>query len=240
MSKIELTEVYHSYETDSFELRIDHLLVENGTITALVGESGCGKTTLLRAIAGLEIPAKGCIAIDDRKVCDEELFIPPERRNIGLVFQDYALFPHLTVRKNVEFGLRKLKPRDREDRLLHMTELTGLSPYLDRYPHELSGGQQQRVALTRALVCKPQVLLLDEPFSNMDEPLKVKLRSEVKQLLKETHTTTIMVSHDIRDAFDIADRIVILKNGTIEQTGTRRELEEKPVNNYVSSLVRAS
>jgi iron(III) transport system ATP-binding protein len=237
MAGVRIQGIYHSYNSGSFELEIESLEVADCQVMALVGESGCGKTTLLRAIAGLETPTRGTIYIDEEEVCGPSTFINPERRNIGLVFQDYALFPHLTVRKNLAFGLRKLSSSDRQKRIDEIVSLTHLEEYLDRYPHELSGGQQQRVALARALVCKPKVLLLDEPFSNMDEPLKVELRSEIKKLIGETKTTTILVSHDIRDAMAISDQIVILKSGQVEQQGTPGELIENPANDYVKQLI---
>lgn len=237
MGSIRIRGVFHCYGPDSFELTIDKLDVKDGQVTALIGESGCGKTTLLRAIAGLEIPKNGSISIDDIEVCNDDYSIPPEKRNVGLVFQDYALFPHLSVQKNIEFGLSKLSVSERQSRIDEIVTLTKIENFLKRYPHELSGGQQQRVALARALVCKPKVLLLDEPFSNMDEPLKVKLRSEIKALVTTTNTTTLLVSHDFRDAFAVADSIVILKKGKIEQIGTAEELRANPQNEYVQQLV---
>ncbi len=240
MANVRIQGIYHRYIVNSFELNIEHLEVGDGQIVALIGESGCGKTTLLRVIAGLECPSKGSIKIGDKDVCNQSIFLPPEKRNVGLVFQDNALFPHLTVKKNIEFGIKNLAIQDRKLHFEEILELTNLGDFLDRYPHELSGGQQQRVALARALVCKPNVLLLDEPFSNMDEPLKVKLRAEIKTLITNTKTTTLLVSHDIRDAFAVADSIVILRDGKIEQVGTEQELKNKPQNNYVQELVNTN
>lgn len=237
MASVNIQGIYHCYDLNSFELNIDQLEVNDGEAIALIGESGCGKTTLLRAIAGLEEPRKGTIQIDGNIVCAPGIFVNPEKRKVGLVFQDYALFPHLTVRKNIEFGIKGLPTSEKRSRMEEMLELTGLGELLDRYPHELSGGQQQRVALARALVYKPDVLLLDEPFSNMDEPLKVRLRSEIKKLVSETKTTTVLVSHDIRDAFAIADTIVILKNGKIEQQGNQQDLKNNPSSDYVKELI---
>ncbi len=237
MANVNIQGIYHCYNSNSFELVIEHLEVKDGQTVALVGESGCGKTTLLRAIAGLECPSKGVIKIGETEVYSPSTFLPPEKRNVGLVFQDYALFPHLTVRKNIEFGIRQLTSEEKKKRFQSILELTNMREFIDRYPHELSGGQQQRVAIARALVCQPKVLLLDEPFSNMDEPLKIKLRSEIKELIDRTNTTTVLVSHDIRDAFAIADSIVILKEGKIEQIGSKDELKSKPVNDYVNGLV---
>lgn len=237
MANVDIQGIYHCYDSNSFELVIEHLEVNDGQTVALIGESGCGKTTLLRAIAGLECPSKGVIKIGETEVCSLTTFLPPEKRNVGLVFQDYALFPHLTVRNNIEFGIRQLASEEKKKRFQNILEITNLQEFIDRYPHELSGGQQQRVAIARALVCQPKVLLLDEPFSNMDEPLKVKLRSEIKELIDSTNTTTVLVSHDIRDAFAIADSIVILKEGKIEQVGSAEEIRRSPNNEYVKRLV---
>ena len=168
----------------------------DGRIGCLLGPSGCGKTTVLRAIAGFERPVKGRVAINGETVSDERRFLPPEQRRIGMVFQDYALFPHLTVADNIRFGIRKLAVSGQKRRIADMLELIGLSPLADAYPHQLSGGQQQRVAVARALAPHPSILLLDEPFSSMDTELREQLAREVRKILKRENVTAILVTHD--------------------------------------------
>ncbi|HUC92068.1 MAG TPA: ABC transporter ATP-binding protein [Paenibacillus sp.] len=182
--------------------------MSKGEIVGVVGESGSGKSTLLRLIAGLETPAKGEIDISQRTVVDVRTFIPPEQRGVGMVFQDYALFPHLTVAKNIEFGLHRMSKADRQARLQEMIELVKLSGLENRYPHELSGGQQQRVALARALAPKPALLLMDEPFSNLDVDLKAAIRVELRDILKKAEMTCLFVTHDQQDVDAICDRTV--------------------------------
>ncbi|MEL6562259.1 MAG: ABC transporter ATP-binding protein [Bacteroidota bacterium] len=210
------------------------LHVEQGEILALTGESGCGKTTLLRSIAGFEPIQKGGISILDQLVSDSDKVVKPENRSVGLVFQDLALFPHMTIKKNIAYGLNRLSADEKKQRITEVLELTGLSDYTDRYPHELSGGQKQRVALARALAVKPKLLLMDEPFSNLDEILRVKVRHEIKAILEKSEITTIIVTHDSQDAFNLADKIAILKGGEIIQYGTPKELYDQPANPYVA------
>jgi iron(III) transport system ATP-binding protein len=181
---------------DSLDLKI-----ERGEIITLLGPSGCGKTTTLRMIAGFEQPSTGKISIGDQVVYDNHKSLPPEKRGIGMVFQDYALFPHLTIEKNVMFGLNKWKPKDRKTRAHEVLELVGLAEYGSRFPSELSGGQQQRVALARALAPRPHVVLMDEPFSNLDAGLREKMRFDVTNILRKANTTAIIVTHDQKDAF---------------------------------------
>lgn len=182
--------------------------MDKGEIVGVLGQSGSGKSTLLRLIAGLEVPTEGEIDISERRVVDDRTFIPPERRGVGMIFQDYALFPHLTVAQNIEFGLHQLNKASRHARLQEMIELVQLSGLENRYPHELSGGQQQRVALARALAPKPSLLLMDEPFSNLDAGLKDSIRSELSHILRKAEITCLFVSHDQQDVDAICDRTI--------------------------------
>ncbi len=217
----------------SFALSDVSIDVIEGEILALAGESGCGKTTLLRSIAGFEPIQNGEISINDEIVSSRSKLTPAEKRGVSLVFQDLALFPHMSVEKNIAFGLNKLPKAEQQSRIQEVLELTELTSYAQRYPHELSGGQQQRVALARAIAVKPKVLLMDEPFSNLDELLKVRVRSEIKAIIKKTGITTVLVSHDAQDSFEIADRIAILKGGVLQQVDTSLEIYTKPANPYV-------
>ncbi|MTH54076.1 ATP-binding cassette domain-containing protein [Bacillus mangrovi] len=192
------------------------LYMNKGEIIAILGESGSGKSTVLRLLAGLEIPQAGSISINGRQIAGDHTFIPPEKRGIGMVFQDYALFPHMTVEKNILFGLRHLKRMQKQERLAEMLELVNLSDYKKRYPYELSGGQQQRVALARALAPAPSLMLFDEPFSNLDASLQVKIRDELKGILKQTNSTSIFVTHDQADAAALADRTIFIKQGMVK------------------------
>ena len=189
--------------------------MKQGEIVALLGKSGSGKSTLLRLISGLEIPISGCIMIDDTKVYSEQICIPPHQRGVGMVFQDYALFPHLNVTKNIQYGLSKLPKVAREQKADDMLALIDLKEKKYNYPHELSGGQQQRIALARALAPEPKILLLDEPFSNLDYDLKKMIRYDLKSILKSRQIATIFATHDYEDARDIADRIVYIEDGQI-------------------------
>lgn len=200
------------------------LEIEKGEIISILGESGSGKSTVLRLIAGLEIPISGEIIMGDKIILDDRAFVLPEKRGIGMVFQDYALFPHLTVEGNIKFGLKNFSKGEREKRLQEMLELVSLEDYKKRYPYELSGGQQQRVALARALAPKPSLILLDEPFSNLDKDLQNKIREELKEIIKQTGITSIFVTHDRDDSKAIADRVVILNRGIISDIGTPNKL----------------
>ena len=189
--------------------------MEEGAIVAILGSSGSGKSTLLRLLSGLEIPSQGRIEINERTLCSATSFVTCENRSVGMVFQDYALFPHMTVEKNIAFGLKKLDKSLRAQRITDMLELVNMEEKRHSYPHELSGGQQQRIALARALAPSPSILLLDEPFSNLDADLKLKIRQELRAIMNMTNMTAIFVSHDYDDAKDIADRIVYLEQGHI-------------------------
>jgi iron(III) transport system ATP-binding protein len=205
-----------------------------GSVVALLGESGCGKTTLLRLVAGFEIQDEGAIKLNDTLLSDGSKFVQPEKRGIGMVFQDYALFPHLTVFKNITFGMKG--ESDKKQRTAELLELVGLAGYEKRYPHELSGGQQQRIAIARALATSPQLLLLDEPFSNLDVSLKAQMRTDLKKILKKAGATAIVVTHDTADALAVADEIVVLKDGFIQQAGTPDTLFNQPKTEYVARL----
>lgn len=193
------------------------LSVEDVAIVGILGPSGSGKSTLLRLIAGLETPSEGTIAVSGRTVVDGCTFVQPEKRGVGMVFQDYGLFPHLTVAENVEFGLHKLSRAQRKARVQEMFELVHLEGYEKRYPHELSGGQQQRVALARALAPKPSVLLMDEPFSNLDAALKQSIREELREILKRAKMACLLVTHDEQDVEAICDQTVVLGSPTRAQ-----------------------
>ncbi len=250
--------------------------VPRGEILALLGPSGCGKTTTLRLIAGLERPDEGSIAIAGRTVADGRLLVPAEERGVGLVFQDYALFPHLTVEENVAFGLRRRGPGgrggrrrggwwgrerrggrggrrrggrgrgpggwwgrgdDARQRVAEILALVDLAALAGRYPHQLSGGQQQRVALARALAPNPQVILLDEPFSNLDADMRGQMRREVQRILQQAGTTAVFVTHDQEEAFGVADRIGVLNAGRLEQIDTAENLYQAPATRFVAQFV---
>ncbi|MFB4163561.1 ABC transporter ATP-binding protein [Alteribacillus sp. JSM 102045] len=196
------------------------LHIQEGEIISILGESGSGKSTILRLIAGLEQPRKGTIKVGDKVFCGTDgAFLPVEKRGLGMVFQDYALFPHMTVEANVMFGLKRWKRSERKARLEEMLALISMEDYKKRYPYELSGGQQQRIALARALAPKPSLLLLDEPFSNLDAHLQERIRDELRETIKHTGTTTIFVTHDQEDARVLADRVVMVEKGAVQQVG---------------------
>lgn len=207
--------------------------LEKGKIISIVGESGCGKTTLIRLISGLETPDAGEILMEDTVMSSETKFLPPENRDIGMVFQDCALFPHLTVYQNVTYGVRK---NYRKERATQVLDLVGLSGYGKRYPHELSGGQQQRVALARALAPNPKLLILDEPFSNLDVILRKQLRQDIANILRNTAMTAIFITHDIKDALAVSDEILVLQNGLKIQIGNTQEVYNNPADEYVKLL----
>ncbi|WP_029037746.1 ABC transporter ATP-binding protein [Salinimicrobium xinjiangense] len=218
----------------SFALKDVSFHLNEGDVCALVGESGSGKTTLVRLIAGLESPDAGTIKINGRIVSSLKTFVPPEKRKVGLVFQEYALFPHMTLFKNVLYGISREK--NKKARAQEVLELVGLGGMEDRYPHQLSGGQQQRVALARALAPNPSLLILDEPFSNLDAILRAQLRNEIFEIVKNTGVTAVFVTHDTQDALAVADEILILQDGELIQKDEAANLYTKPNSIYVASL----
>ncbi|MEM9562899.1 MAG: ABC transporter ATP-binding protein [Actinomycetota bacterium] len=230
---IAIDDVHHRYDADDVLVGVD-LAVDAGTSLALLGPSGCGKTTLLRAIAGLERPRLGTIAIDGETVAGPSTWVPPERRRAGLVFQDWALFPHRSVARNVGYGLPRSGRRQRVADALERVGLTGLD---DRMPATLSGGQQQRVALARALAPEPRILLLDEPFSNLDASRRIEVRSEVRALLGGIGTTAIFVTHDQEEAFVLGDRVALMHQGRVVQVDTPQGLYERPASRWAASFV---
>ena len=208
-----------------------------GEIGCVLGPSGCGKTTVLRAVAGFEPAWRGRILIDDTVVSSRKFNLPPEKRNIGMVFQDFALFPHLRVEDNVRFGLKGLNRREQQARIHEMLAIVGMPAYAQAYPHQLSGGQQQRVALARALAPRPRILLLDEPFSNMDVELREQLAREVRSILKQENNTAMLVTHDQNEAFAMADQICVMNEGRILQQGSGYDLYHKPTNRFVADFI---
>ncbi len=210
------------------------LEVEAGSICALLGPSGCGKTTTLRLIAGLEQPDRGEIAIGERRLNGTGAFVAPERRRIGMVFQDYALFPHLDVAGNVGYGLGR---RPEAERVAEVLDLVGLGGEARRPVHELSGGQQQRVALARALAPTPELILLDEPFSNLDPELRERLRQEIREILSRAGVTTLFVTHDQAEALSIAESVAVMREGRIEQVGTPEEIYSRPASRWVARFL---
>jgi putative spermidine/putrescine transport system ATP-binding protein len=229
-----ITKVYGTHTAvDSFDLD-----VAPGEFIALLGPSGCGKTTTLRMIAGFVQPTRGTVLLGGRDVTA----VPPNLRNMGMVFQSYALFPHMTVRKNIEFGLRAhgLETAEIDRRTRDVLELVDLKQYPNRYPRELSGGQQQRVALARVLALKPRLLLFDEPLSNLDAKLRVQMRYEIRRLQREVGITALFVTHDQDEAMSMADRIVVLNQGRTEQVGTPEDIYDRPSSRFVADFIGAS
>jgi len=212
------------------------LSVPRGAILTLLGPSGCGKTTFLRLLAGIQTPDEGAIWLNGRLVADGKTFVPPEARRVGLVFQDYALFPHLDVGDNVAFGLKGPR-QEKAARVAEMLALVGLAGYEKRPPYLLSGGQQQRVALARALAPLPDIMLLDEPFSNLDTALRAQVRTEVRDILRQANMTTVFVTHDQQEALSLSDRIAVIFNGQVQQLGTPQELYNTPNSAEVAAFM---
>jgi iron(III) transport system ATP-binding protein len=213
------------------------LLVRPGEFISILGRSGVGKTTVLRVIAGFEPVTAGYVRLSGRLVGSSFVHVPPDRRRVGVVFQEYALFPHLTVAGNVAFGLGEVDRSDREARVRPVIEMTGLAGLEGRYPHELSGGQQQRVALARALAPRPVALLLDEPFSNLDRQTRAGLRREVREIVKRAGATTVLVTHDREEALALADRVAVMGVGKVEQIGAPDDVYRQPVSAEVARLI---
>jgi iron(III) transport system ATP-binding protein len=231
---IRLREVEYAY-APAVRIGPFSLDVYERELMVVLGPSGSGKTTLLRLIAGLERPQRGSIELAGRDVTDPRRVLP-ERRSVGMVFQDYALFPHLSVWENVAFGLTGPRRR-RRARVEELLKLVGLEDLARRYPHELSGGEQQRVALARALAPRPQVVLLDEPFSNLDADLRREMRGEVREILRATESTAVLVTHDQEEAFELGERIAVLRAGHVEQIGPPEELSRRPRTRFVAEFL---
>ncbi|QEN86190.1 sn-glycerol-3-phosphate ABC transporter ATP-binding protein UgpC [Labrys sp. KNU-23] len=234
MASVDVIDVKKSYGSQKVIHGVS-VTIEDGEFVTLVGPSGCGKSTLLRMIAGLEPITEGALKIGDRFVND----LPPRDRDIAMVFQSYALYPHKTVAENMGFALkiRKTPKAEIDERVKRAAEILDLGPYLARYPRQLSGGQRQRVAMGRAIVRAPQVFLFDEPLSNLDAKLRVQMRAEIKELHQRLKTTTIYVTHDQIEAMTMADRIVVLHDGIIEQVGSPLELYDRPANLFVAGFI---
>lgn len=213
------------------------LEVNRGEILTILGPSGCGKTTTLRLIAGFEAPDSGTILINGIPVAGDGMFVSPEKRNVGIVLQEFALFPHMNVRRNIAFGLRGMSKNEADERVKTMIDLTGLHGLEERFPYQLSGGQQQRVALARALAPSPLIVLLDEPFASIDPDLRSRVRMDLKRILKEAGVTAIFVTHDQEEAFLVADRIVVMNKGQIHQIGTPMEIYHNPHDRFVAEFV---
>ena len=235
-SKLDVEKLDAGYE-DLQVLNQISFSLRPGEIGCVLGPSGCGKTTVLRAVAGFEPAWRGRILIDDTVVSSRKFNLPPEKRNIGMVFQDFALFPHLRVEDNVRFGLKGLNRREQQTRIQEMLAIVGMPAYAQAYPHQLSGGQQQRIALARALAPRPRILLLDEPFSNMDVELREQLAREVRSILKQENNTAMLVTHDQNEAFAMADQICVMNEGRILQQGSGYDLYHKPTNRFVADFI---
>jgi iron(III) transport system ATP-binding protein len=233
---LELSHVSHAYDAHRVINDLSFALGQ-GQIGCLLGPSGSGKTTALRCIAGFEPIRNGEISLSQRIVSRAGYLVPPELRKIGMVFQDYALFPHLAVEENIGFGLHKLTRRARDERVKDLLEIVGLSGAGNKYPHELSGGQQQRVALARALAPRPELLLLDEPFSNLDAELRPRLSQEVRAILKSQNATAVLVTHDQQEAFALADEIGIINNGALVQWDSAYNLYHRPCDRFVADFI---
>ena len=237
-SVVELRNTSKTYPGTTFPAVNDlSFCLAEGEILSILGPSGCGKSTTLRLIAGFEAPDSGEVFLRDSRASGQGCHVPPEKRGVAMVFQDYALFPHLSVAKNIGFGLRKMKSKERAQRVKEVLDIIELSWLADRYPHQISGGQQQRVALGRALAPRPVVVLLDEPFSNLDNAMRGQMRREVQAILRRERATAILVTHDQQEALSFADRVAVMNRGKLEQMGTPEEIFHRPATSFVATFV---
>ena len=232
-----IEDLYHKYDSrklSNWILNSINLKIEKGELLGLLGPSGCGKTTLLRLIAGFDYPSRGTITLNNREISTKNKILTPEKRKIGMVFQDYALFPHLTVLENAMFGLKDKKNKSRVDFLIN---IVGLDKFINRYPHELSGGQKQRLAIARALVPGTNFILLDEPFCSLDMHVKLKLRSELPNILRNCDASGLMVTHDPEEAMSICDKVAVMNEGKIHQIDSPIKILENPKTIFVSGFI---
>lgn len=236
MSALNIQNLSCSYQKTAVLEALDLTLNDN-EIVCLLGESGCGKTTLLRAVAGLQTELSGLICINQKILNNDSTYVPPELRKIGLIFQDYALFPHLNVFDNVAFSLDKLSHKDKKQRVQEVLALVQLADFSERFPHQLSGGQQQRIAIARALAYQPDLMLLDEPFSNLDQHVRFQLIHEIRQLFKQRKMSALFVTHSKEEGFAFADRIALMQAGKIIQIDTAQKLYRKPKSAYVANFM---
>jgi iron(III) transport system ATP-binding protein len=238
MTALEVHHLSKRFDTSSTAAVSDvSFALERGEIIALLGPSGCGKTTTLRLIAGFEQPDAGRVILNDRLMADRTTFVPPEKRGISMVFQDHALFPHLTAKQNVLFGLNKLPRATAQEKATGMLRLVGLEHLSERHPHELSGGERQRIALARALAPNPVLLLLDEPFSSLDADMRVEVREQVRGILKAARATAVFVTHDQEEALYMGDRIAVFNRGSIEQIDTPQQIFHVPNSRFVADFI---
>ena len=236
MKRLEVKKLDFAYGRNQILYEFDFSL-EESQIGCLLGPSGCGKTTALRAIAGFENPTKGEIILNGNKLNGLKIFVEPEKRQIGMVFQDIALFPHLSVKENIQFGIRSLSQNLRDKRSDELLDLVGMSEFKKKYPHEISGGQQQRVALARAMAPKPSLLLMDEPLSSLDEELREQLAREIRLILKQEKVSAVLVTHDQNEAFAVGDHICVMHQGRVQQNDSAYNLYHHPLNRFVAEFI---
>ena len=236
MKRLEVKQLDFAYGRNQILFEFDFSL-EESQIGCLLGPSGCGKTTVLRAIAGFENPSKGEIVLNGNKLNGSKIFVEPEKRQIGMVFQDIALFPHLSVESNIQFGIRTLTQTQRDKRSNELLDLVGMSQFKKTYPHELSGGQQQRIALARAIAPKPSLLLMDEPLSSLDEELREQLAREIRLILQQEKISAILVTHDQNEAFAVGDHICVMHQGRVQQNDSAYNLYHRPLNRFVAEFI---